>query len=113
MSPYPPRGLRWTDTGVVRTTANIVAFVALLTAVFAGIRQQVYVNCVADQQRAQAMRTSAIATATDAERRAQRALITAVGDERQVEAMRAAALAAYDATDAVRKAHPAPPPKHC
>jgi uncharacterized protein HemX len=105
MSPTAPRGLRWTEGGTVRAVANLVAFVALLGAVGIGFRQQAYVNCVADVQHANAVRTAVIAKATDTERALQRKLIAAHTAAEYVP-LRDAVLAAYDETDRVRAANP-------
>jgi hypothetical protein len=85
---------------------------ALAGAAASGIRQQVYTQCVGRHQRADAERTSAIAKATDAERRAQRALI-ANTDPTHNRVLREAILAAYDHTDAVRAANPPPNQEAC
>lgn len=108
----PPRGLRWVDSMPVRLIVALVAFLALAGSVWATARQQAYVNCVAGQQTAAAVRTAAIARATDNERRAQRLLIENVKPE-NVAGLRAAVLDAYDATDRVRSANPPPEPGGC
>lgn len=113
MSPAPPRWLAWTDAGAAKAIATLAAYVALAGAILLGARGQAYITCVGNAQRDQAIRTAAIAQATDAERAAQRALVTSVGSPAGIEASRAAALQAYDHTDAVRRAYPAPIAKRC
>lgn len=113
MNAQPPKPLQWTESGWARSVATLAAYVALAGAILLGVRGQAYISCVGSQQQAAAVRTAAIAKATDAERAAQRRVLTAIGDHAQVDATRAAALAAYDATDTVRKAYPAPPVKRC
>lgn len=104
----PPRGFRWTATAAARGITTLLAIATLGMAIFLGIRQQLYVSCVAEQQRIEAARTEAISDATDAERAADRELLADPTPER-----RAAALAAREHTDRVRAEHPAPGPRHC
>lgn len=112
MSETPPRGLGWTNTPPARAITTVVAIVALLVAGALGIRQQAYINCVAEQQRLAATRTAAIAKATDRERAAQRALIQGVKPENSAE-LRDAVLRSYDSTDQVRAENPPPLPGAC
>ena len=85
---------------------------ALLAAGWSSFAQQSYAQCVGAHQRADAARTSAIAKATDEERRAQRALLANTDPNRNRE-LRAAILTAYDHTDAVRAANPPPSKQEC
>jgi hypothetical protein len=89
----------------VRAVANLVAFIALLGAAGLGVRQQAYINCVADVQHDNAVRTAAIARVTDTERALQRRLIAAHSAAEYVP-LRDAVLQAYDATDRARNANP-------
>lgn len=104
----PPRGLRWTATAAARGITTLLALATLAMAIFLGVRQQLYISCVGDQQRADAARTAAISAATDAERAADQRLLADPDAERV-----AAALAARQHTDRVRAEHPAPPPRRC
>lgn len=108
----PPRGLRWADTPAARSIATIISVVAILAAIGLGVRQQAYISCVAEHQKADAVRTAAISRATDNERRAQRLLIANIkpGDS---SGLRAAVLDSYDATDRVRAANPPGPADGC
>lgn len=108
----PPRGLRWADTRAARGVTTAVSLVALLAAIALGVRQQYYISCVADQQRAGQVRTAAIARATDNERRAQRLLIENIKPENSA-GLRTAVLDAYDITDKARAANPPPEPGGC
>lgn len=110
----PPRGLRWTASAAARGVSTLLAILALTAAVYLGIRQQLYVSCLADRQRADAIRTEAISDATDAERRADRELLAGVrpGGPSGRELL-AAALAARIHTDQVRAANPPIEPSHC
>lgn len=108
-----PRGLRWTEQATVKALATLAAYIAIAAAVLLGVRGQAYVTCVGDSQQRAAERAFAIAAATDAERAAQRRLVVVIGDPQAVRQAQAEALAAYDHTDAVRKAYPAPPAKRC
>lgn len=112
MPETPPRGLRWAATGSARAVATVLAIVSLLTALYVGFRQQEYVTCVAGQQMADAVRTQAIARATDNERRAQYLLLSNIRPENAA-GLKAAVLDAYDVTDRVRAANPPVPPGEC
>jgi hypothetical protein len=109
MSDTPPPFLRWADTAGARATANILAVVALVAAILVGVRQQVYISCVADQQRAAAVRTAVLAVATDRERALERQLY---GDPDNV-SLRRSLLDATAATDRVRAGNPPPPVVSC
>lgn len=107
-----PAGLRWADTRAARGVTTIIALIALAGAILLGVRQQVYISCVAEQQRADQVRTSAIARATDNERRAQRLLIENIKPENSA-GLKAAVLDAYTVTDKARAANPPPEPGGC
>lgn len=110
----PPRGLRWTDAGLTRALTTVLAILALGLAVLVGYRQQVYITCVADQQRADQQRTAAIARATDVERIADRRLLDGpVTGGRSADQLRQDSIAARSATDAIRAENPPPPPGTC
>jgi hypothetical protein len=112
MSDTPPRWLSWTNTGTMRGITTVISIIAILAAVVLGVRQQLYISCVGEQGRAAAVRTAAIAAATDRERVAQRLLIQNA-DPTDAAALRAAVLDAYDVTDRVRAENPPPPPGGC
>ena len=112
MSAVPPRGLRWLDAPLTRQLTTFAALVALLAASYFGVRQQQYGRCVAEHQRADAIRTQAIAGATDSERKAQRRLLTEVTPSNAA-ALRAAVLQAYDLTDQIRATYPPVPSDGC
>lgn len=110
----PPRGLRWTDAGLTRALTTLLAILGLLLAIYVGYRQQVYINCVADQQRADQQRTAAIARATDDERIADRRLLSGpVPGGPSAEQLKQGSIAARATTDAVRAENPPPPPGAC
>jgi hypothetical protein len=108
----PPKALRWLDTDAARALTTALSIVALIGAILLGVRQQHYISCVADQQRIAAVRTLAIAKATDAERAAQRRLLVEINASNGPE-LRAEVLAAYDETDRVRAANRPPAAKRC
>lgn len=112
LSDTPPKWLRWADTEVARAVTTIIALVALVGCLLLGLRQQSYINCVAEQQQADAERTRAIAGATDAERQADRDLIAGVAGKTP-EQLRAASVAARRLTDQVRQQNPPPPLRRC
>lgn len=97
----------------MRQSVNLFAVLGLILAITVGVRSQAYIGCVGRAQAADAQRTAAIATATDAERQAQRKLIADIGTPGDLDAIRAQTLAAYDHTDAVRRAYPATAPEPC
>jgi hypothetical protein len=110
----PPRWLSWTDTHTVRGITTFVALLALLGAVLLGVRQQVYIDCVASKQRQDATRTAAIARATDTERAAdQRLLAGPVPGGPDAAQLRQASATARSYTDAVRAQNPPVAPGHC
>lgn len=110
----PPRWLAWAGTPSMRAITTIVALVAFVAAGVLGFRLQEFAQCLAEQQRRDAVRTAAIASATDAERRADAALVAGVqpGGPSGPE-LRRADVEARRATDAVRAANPPPPLNPC
>lgn len=112
MTPRPPRWVAWGDTTTARGATTILALAAMISAIVLGWRQQTYIACVAEQQRADASRTAVIAKATDRERVAQRELVANV-DPSNAAALRDAVLAAYEATDRIRAANPPAAPASC
>jgi len=92
----------------------MIAIVALVLSGLLLLRLQRYVDCVAEQQNADARRTAAIASATDAERRADAALVRGPepGGPSGAE-LRRLDVAARESTDRVRAANPPPPPQDC
>lgn len=112
LSDRPPRWLRWFDSDAARAVTTMVAMVALVGCLIVGLRQQSYINCVAEEQAKSAERARALATATDAERAADRDLIAGVPGDTP-EQLRAAAVAAREVTDRVRAANPPPPLRQC
>lgn len=110
----PPRWLRWANTSGARATTTVIAIVALLLSGWLLLRLQSYVDCVAEQQHADAKRTTAIAEATDRERAADRALIAGpVPGGPDAATLRAEAIDARQATDRVRADNPPPPLNRC
>jgi|SRR5688572_16245938 len=110
----PPRWLGWANTSSARAITTIIAFVALVMSGFLAVRQQAYIECVAEQQARDSERTRAISAATDAEREADRELIAGPRpDGPTAEQLRAAAVAARAVTDRVRQQNPAPPMHRC
>lgn len=109
----PPRWLRWANTSAARATTTIVAFVALVLSALLGMRQQGYINCVAEQQSLDAERTRAIAAATDIERKADAALVAGPTAGVSIEQLRAADVAARQFTDQVREQNPPPKLRRC
>jgi len=110
----PPRWLRWANTSGARATTTVIAMIALLVSGYLFFRLNELVTCIAAQQRADAMRTSLIAAATDAERRADAALVAGPQpggpDGRE---LRRLDVAAREHTDAVRAANPPPQVDPC
>lgn len=110
MTETPPKGLGWAATSVARTLALSLAIVSLMISGYTGWRYLGLVDCLAEQALTGQQRTSALASATDAERAADMRLLQGGGD---VENLRRDAIAARLYTDKVRAAHPAPPVKRC
>lgn len=110
----PPRWLRWADTSGTRAVATIAALVAMGGSGLLFFRLQDVVDCLAAQQRADAQRTAVIAAATDAERRADAALVAGPtpGGPDTAE-LRRLDIEARDHTDQVRAANPAPAVTSC
>lgn len=110
----PPKWLRWANTSGARATTTVVAIFALGLSVLFGVRLQLYVNCVGEQQNADARRTTAIAEATDAERRADAALVLGPtpGGPTGAE-LRRLDVEAREHTDRVRADNPPPAERQC
>lgn len=110
----PPRWLAWAGTPTMRAITTVVALIAFAVAGVSGYRLQSLGDCLAEQQRADARRTAVIAAATDAERRADAALVAGPQpggpDGRE---LRQADVAARQHTDAVRAANPPLPLNPC
>lgn len=109
MTETPPRGLEWTVAPFGRVLALSLALVSLLISIYVGWRYTGLVDCLSAQDLADQRRTSAIASATDAERAADLALLRNPEDER----LRLADIAARENTDRVRSAYPAPAVESC
>lgn len=103
----PPRWLRWANTSGARATTTVIAMLALLVSGYLFFRLNELVTCIAAQQRADAQRTAVIAEATDAERRADAALVAGpqAGGPSGAE-LRRLDVAARQHTDAIRAANP-------
>lgn len=111
---HPPHWLRWANTSAARATTTFIAIIALVLSAWLLLRQQQYLDCVADAQHASARRTSAISEATDRERAADLALIRGpLPGGPDVAQLRAAALAARQNTDRVRAENPPPSSDRC
>lgn len=110
----PPRWLAWAGTPSMRAATTLIALVALLVSGVLFWQQQVLTQCLADQQRADAVRTAVIAKATDAERRADAALVAGPvpGGPSGTE-LRRLDVAARQHTDDVRAANPPLPLNPC
>lgn len=113
MSPYTkpaPRGFRWADQPIGRAIMVVMAIISLGLSLFVGYQYVDLIDCLKDQARADAVRTKAIADATDQERAADLALITGPrpGGPTAAE-LRAVSVEARKHTDRVRAANPAPP----
>jgi hypothetical protein len=110
----PPRWLAWAGTPTMRAITTLLALVAFIAVGWLGMQQQSFIRCLADQQRADAARTVIISDATDAERRADAALVNGPqpGGPSGLE-LRRADVEARRHTDDVRAAHPAPPASTC
>lgn len=110
----PPRGLGWSDTWAARVAAFVLAIVSIAVSGYVLTRYVGYVDCLRQASAADQRRTAVIATATDAERRADLALL--FGPQPggpAVAELRAADIAARTHTDRVRAANPAPPAATC
>lgn len=110
----PPRWLAWAGTPTMRAATTLVAMFALLVSAILFYELQSFTQCVADQQRADAARTAVIAKATDAERRADAALVAGPqpgGPDGTT--LRRQDVAARQYTDAVRAANPPLPLDPC
>lgn len=110
----PPHWLAWAGTPSMRAITTFVAMIALLISGILGARLIMFTNCLAEQQAADARRTAVIATATDAERRADAALVAGPrpggpsGSE-----LRRQDVEARQHTDEVRSANPPLPLNPC
>jgi len=71
----PPKWLAWAGTPTARAATTAIALLALIVSGVLGARLIAFTQCVAEQQAADAKRTAVIAAATDAERRADAALV--------------------------------------
>jgi hypothetical protein len=110
----PPRGLRWTATATAKGITTLVALIALLGAVYLGVRQQVYIDCIGNEQRLDAVRTQAISVATDTERAADLQLLAGPTPGGPTGAqLREASRLARAHTDVVRQQNPPVPPGKC
>lgn len=111
---HPPAWLRWANTSAARAATTIIAIIALALSGMLLLRLQRYVDCVAEQQNADARRTSAIAEATDHERRADAALVIGPtpGGPSGAE-LRRLDVEARQHTDRVRADNPPPPAREC
>lgn len=113
MSPYTkpaPRGFRWADQPIGRAIMVIMAIISLGLSLFVGYQYVGLIDCLKDQARADAVRTKAIADATDRERAADLALIAGPRPNgSDAGELRAESVAARKHTDEVRAANPAPP----
>lgn len=110
----PPRWLAWFGTPTMKAVTTFVALFSLLVSAVLYWQLQAFTQCVADQQRADASRTAVIAKATDAERRADAALVAGPqpgGPD--AAALRRQDVAAREYTDAVRAANPPLPLDPC
>lgn len=112
----PPRGFGWTVAPFGRLLSFALAVVALFVSMYVGYRYIGLVDCLSDRDLADQRRTSAIAAATDAERRIDLALLRVsarAGTLAERERLRAQAVAARENTDRVRREYPAPVVKSC
>jgi hypothetical protein len=110
---HPPQWLRWANTSTARAVTTIMAMIALVLSVYFGFQQQAYSKCVAEQQEKDADRTRAISAATDAERRAERALLQGSPTAAGLKELRDRVTAARAVTDRVRESNPPPDPTTC
>jgi hypothetical protein len=91
----------------MRAVTTLVSMLALLVSAILFYQLQSFTQCLADQQRADAARTAVIAKATDAERRADAALVAGIqpgGPDGPT--LRRQDVLARQYTDAVRAANP-------
>lgn len=110
----PPRWLAWAGTPTMRAVTTLVAVVALLGSVLPWIQLQEFAQCIAAQQQADARRTAIISAATDAERRADAALVAGPQPGGpSVAELRRLDVAARQHTDTVRAANPPPAVDPC
>lgn len=110
----PPRWLAWAGTPTMRAVTTLVSMIALLVSAILFYQLQSFTKCLADQQGADAGRTAIIARATDAERRADAALVAGPqpgGPDGKT--LRQQDVAAREYTDAVRAANPPLPLDPC
>lgn len=110
----PPRWLAWAGTPSMRALTTFVAMIALIISGILGARLILLTQCLADQQAADAKRTAVIAEATDAERRADAALVAGPhpgGPDGAT--LRRQDVEARGHTDAVRAANPPLPLNPC
>jgi hypothetical protein len=106
VSPTPPRGLRWLDAPLGRVIALGLAVVSIAVSLYVGSLYVGLIDCLREQAGADALRTSAIAEATDRERRADLALLAGTGSRQQ-------SIDARQFTDQVRAENPAPSTVPC
>lgn len=90
----------------LQAVAFVMAVISFMVSAYIGYRYIGLVHCLAEQALADQKRTSAISKATDAERQAERALLSGTGT-------RELTLKARQHTDEVRARHPAPPARSC
>lgn len=111
---HPPNWLRWANTTGARATTTLIAIITLVACAFLAVRQQSYVECIAEQQQAIQARTRAISAATDIERAADAALIEGPRPGGpSAEELRASAAAARRVTDLVRERNQPAPINRC
>lgn len=89
-----------------------LAVASLVMSGYISYRHSGLTTCLAELALTDQERTAAIAAATDAERRADLALLRGAGTAEVVN-LRIAAIVAREHTDRVRAEHPAPPVKPC
>ena len=98
----------------MRAATTFIALVALLVSGILGARLILFTQCVADQQTADARRTAVISAATDAERRADAALVAGPRPGGpSVSELRRLDVEARQHTDDVRAANPPLPAGVC
>jgi hypothetical protein len=110
-----PKGFRWADQPWARALVSVLAIISLGLSLVVGYQYVDLIDCLQDRAQSDAVRTKAIADATDRERAADRDLLAGPGtgtvEERRRGAakLRERAIAARAETDRVRAANPAPP----